>query len=212
MDKATKTLFGGALMTAGIATAHAAPEFTLPGNIPPYADTIVGAYAYDYYTAPYFAGGYTENGGFGDSYTVSAPTGNLATGSITSTALTASADASGNTDYLGGAFAYSYGYVSVTENATLNMAWDFTQEGGFGPIGEIQVIDWSAGGVLVFETTPFTAGSDSVDLFAGTNYGILVLANAGGGGTASASAVLVPAPGVMGVLGAAGLVATRRRR
>ncbi|MEM7756453.1 MAG: PEP-CTERM sorting domain-containing protein [Planctomycetota bacterium] len=209
MDKMTKTLFGGALLTAGMGVAQA-QEFTLPGNVPPYANTITQAYVYDYYTIGN-VGGYTIDGGFGDSYSVSNAYGS-GSASINSNSLSADSNGFGNTDFLGGAFAQAYGYLSVTQDAVLNMAWDFTGEGGFGPLGNITVIDWSAGGVVVFATDAFTAGSDSITLFAGTNYGIDVTATSAQGTSAFASAVLVPAPGAMGLLGAAGLVAARRRR
>ncbi|MEM7627994.1 MAG: hypothetical protein AAF356_01085 [Planctomycetota bacterium] len=211
MNKATKTLFGGALLTAGMTTgALASPEFTQPGNIPPYADDFTSGYVYNYYVG--IAGGQTVNGGFGSSYSISNIDGS-ASGSISSTLLSASADATNNGDAYGGfAFGDAYGYLSVTEDAAVNLAWDFTAEGAGGPLGEIQIVDWSSGGVLVFASDPFTAGTATVALAAGTNYGILVRANAGPGGTAFASAELVPTPGAMGLLGAAGLLAVRRRR
>jgi hypothetical protein len=212
MNAATKTLFGGALLTAGMSVAHAAPEFTQPGNIPPYADDSQVAYVYDYYAFGLVPqGGYILNGGFGSSYSVSTAYGS-ASGLLDTDALIARADATGNTDAYGFAYGRSYGYLSVTEDAILNLAWDFTGEGFGGPLGEIEIIDWSSGGNLVFETDAFTAGTASVNLLAGTNYGINVLANAGSGSTAFASAILVPAPGAVGLLGAAGLVAARRRR
>lgn len=210
MDKATKTLFGGALLSAGMVANASAQSFTLPGNIPPYADTFVTGYVYDYYTIGNL-GGQSVNGGFGDSYSVNTAYGN-AFGEITATSLTAQSDGIGNTDSYGGAFADAYGYLSVDQDATLDLAWDFTGEGGFGPLGRIQIVDWSAGGVLVFETDAFTAGTNSVDLFAGTNYGILVRATSAPGTSAFANAVLVPAPASAALLGLGGLAAVRRRR
>ncbi len=209
MKTTTKCLFGGALMAAGMGNAMA-QEFTLPGNIPPYADTLVQAYVYDFYTIGN-VGGYNLNGGFGDSYSVSTAYG-AGSASITSTSLSAMSNGIGNTDYLGGAFAQAYGYLSVTMDAVLNLAWDFTGEGGFGPLGEISIVDWTNGGVEIFGTDAFTAGTASVNLMAGINYGINVVATSAPDTSAFASANLVPAPGVMGLIGAAGLVATRRRR
>lgn len=210
MNKTTKTLFGGALLSAGMVANASAQSFTQPGNIPPYADDFTTGYVYDYYTIGN-VGGQTLNGGFGSSYSVSTSAGS-ATGSITSTELSASADGFGNTDGAGGAFADAYGYLSVTQDAQLDLAWDFTGEGAFGPLGSIQIVDWSAGGVLVFETSAFTAGTDSVDLFAGTNYGILVRATAGQETSAFATATLIPAPASAALLGLGGLAAIRRRR
>ena len=212
MEQTTKTLFGGALMMAGMTAGAAAQEFTQPGNVPPYADDFTAAYVYDFYALGGAVGGVQTNGGFPSSYGVGTAYGS-ADASITSTSLEASAEAVNNTDLaFGFAYGASYGYLGVTVDGVLNLAWDFTAEGAGGPLGVIEIVDWSAGGVLVFETDAFTAGTDSVALSAGTTYGILVRANAGPGGSAFASAVLVPAPGVMGVLGAAGLVAARRRR
>ncbi len=208
MNKTTKTLFGGALLSAGMVAN--AQSFTLPGNIPPYADTFVTAYVYDYYTIGNL-GGQSVNGGFGDSYSVSSAYGS-ATGSITANELSASADGFGNTDSLGGAFADAYGYVSVTQDAQLDLAWDFTGEGAFGPLGRIRIVDFSAGGVLVFETTAFSAGTASVDLFAGSNYGVLVRATASQDTSAFATATLIPAPASVALMGLAGLAAVRRRR
>ena len=209
MDTTTKTLFGGALLTAGMSMASA-QSFTLPGNIPPYADTILQAYVYDFYTIG-TVGGYVNNSGFGSSYSQSTAYGS-ATASITANTLNAQSDGSGNTDYLGGAFAQAYGYLGVTQDAALNVSWDFTGEGGFGPLGNITITDFTNGGVVVFETDAFSAGSDSVQLLAGINYGINLTATSSQGTSAFASAILVPAPGAMGLLGAAGLVAGRRRR
>jgi len=209
MNTTTKTLFGGALLTAGMSMASA-QSFTLPGNIPPYSDTIVQAYVYDFYTIGN-VGGYNLNGGFGDSYSVNTAYGN-GSASITANSLSASSDGNGNTDFLGGAFAQAYGYLSVTQDAALNVAWDFTGEGGFGPLGNITIVDWTNGGVLVFETSAFTAGSDSIALQAGINYGINLTATSAPDTSAFASAVLVPAPGAAALLGLAGVAAVRRRR
>ncbi len=209
MKTTTKCLFGGALMAAGMGNAMA-QEFTLPGNIPPYADTILGAYVYDYYTVGNI-GGQSVNGGFGDSYSVSSAYGS-GSASIGSNMLMAMSDGFGNTDSLGGAFAQAYGYLSVTLDGVLNLAWDFTGEGGFGPLGRISIVDWTNGGVSVFSTDPFTAGTASVNLIAGINYGINLVATSSQDTSAFASATLVPAPGVLGLLGAAGIVAVRRRR
>ncbi|MEO1534332.1 MAG: hypothetical protein AAFS11_02050 [Planctomycetota bacterium] len=210
MNKSTKTLFGGALLSAGMVANASAQSFTQPGNIPPYADDFTTGFVYDYYTIGN-VGGQTVNGGFGSSYSISTAYGS-AMGSITANQLSASSDGFGNTDAYGGAYGNAYGYLSVTEDATLDLAWDFTGEGGFGPLGTIQIVDWSSGGVLVFETDAFTAGTDSVDLFAGTNYGILVVATSAPGTSAFATATLIPAPASAALMGLAGLAATRRRR
>ncbi|MEO0632023.1 MAG: hypothetical protein AAFY46_15060 [Planctomycetota bacterium] len=210
MNKTSKTLFGGALLSAGMVANASAQSFTLPGNIPPYADTVVQAYVYDYYTIG-TVGGYNVNGGFGDSYSVSVAEGS-GMGAIDANSLSASADAGGVTDYFGFALGGAYGYLGVTEDASLELAWDFSAEGAGGPLGNITVVDWSAGGVLVFETDAFTAGTASVPLLAGVNYGITVLANAGPGATAFATATLVPAPASAAIMGLAGLAAVRRRR
>ncbi|MEM7623187.1 MAG: hypothetical protein AAF235_08270 [Planctomycetota bacterium] len=210
MDKTTKTLFGGALLSAGMVANASAQSFTLPGNIPPYADTVTQAYVYDYYTFG-LIGGYNVNGGFGDSYSASNAYGS-ASASIDANSLSASADAAGVTDYLGFAFGSAYGYLSVDQDTSLDLAWDFSAEGAGGPLGNITIVDWSAGGALVFETDAFTAGTASVPLLAGTNYGITVLANAGPGATAFGTATLIPAPASAALLGLGGLAAARRRR
>ncbi|MEL6499497.1 MAG: hypothetical protein AAF937_12150 [Planctomycetota bacterium] len=211
MDTPSKSLFGGALLSAGMVANASAQSFTLPGNIVPYPDTVTAAYVYDYYALGGAVGGYTVNGGFGDSYSVATAYG-TADASITATELSASADASGVTDPFGFAYGSSYGYLSLTADGALDLAWDFTSEDAGGPLGNITIVDWSAGGALVFETDAFTAGSASVPLIAGTNYGITVLANAGPGGTAFGTATLVPAPASAAIMGLAGLAAARRRR
>ncbi|MEO1715934.1 MAG: hypothetical protein AAFR76_02370 [Planctomycetota bacterium] len=212
MDKTTKTLFGGALLSAGMVANASAQSFTLPGNVPPYPDTVVSGYVYDFYAiGPYADGGASENGGFGDSYSISNAYGS-ASSSITSNQLSASSDGFGNTDSLGGAFAQAYGYLGVTQDGQLDLAWDFTGEGGFGPLGNITVVDWSAGGVLVFETDAFTAGTASLNLLAGVNYGINLVATSAQDTSAFATATLIPAPASAALMGLAGLAAARRRR
>ncbi|MEM1186436.1 MAG: PEP-CTERM sorting domain-containing protein [Planctomycetota bacterium] len=210
MIRINKTLFGGALLTAGVVANAAAQEFTLPGNVPPYADTYVQGTVYDYYTVGTLTGDST-NGGFPDSYAINSSSGSTLA-NITVNSLSAYASGAGNTDFLGFSSAISYVYVSVTLSAALEMAWDFTQEAGFAPAGLIRITDWSAGGVTVFETAADSAGTDSFNLTAGNVYGILLIASAGQEGTGFAEANLVPSPGSLGLIGLAGIAAVRRRR
>lgn len=205
-------LFGGTLMAAGL-SAQAQPEFTLPGNVPPYNDTALDAYVYDYYAIGTTAlGGYVLNSGFGTSYSYSNAYGS-ASASISSTLLTANADASGNTDQYGFVFATAYGYLGVTEDAQIRFTWDFRSAGSdFGPDSTGVLFEFTSGGTELFQAAPGTAGTQLVDVFAGDQYALFLRAVAGQDDTAFARAELIPSPGAAALLGLAGVAGLRRRR
>ena len=218
MQIAKAGLFGGTLLAAGISSAANGQEFVILDNLPGYADHFVNAFVYDYYALSYDPiGGQITDAGFGSSYNVAYAQGS-ASSLFDTNILSAEAEAINNTDFLGFASASSYGYLSVTEDGRLDLAWDFTQSQALlGPGANIiQVIDWSANGgagALLFSSGDVgDSGTASVDLFAGSNYGILVQVRADQFGQSSGSATLVPTPGAIGLLAVAGLGATRRRR
>ncbi|MEL6499498.1 MAG: hypothetical protein AAF937_12145 [Planctomycetota bacterium] len=216
MKTQTKTLFGGALLSAGVVTQTSAQSFTLPGNTPPYADTYLFVSGYDYYDTSYLFNYNSPNGGFGDNLGLTLSSGTLSQSAIDTNVVSAETDGTGLQDAFGFAFMFAsaYGYLSVTEDAALDLAWDFTGENPrrLTSPGRIEIVDWSAGGVVIFETTELTAGTDSIQLAAGTNYGITVVASAGPGGVAFATATLIPAPASAALLGLGGPAVIRRRR
>ncbi|MEO1534101.1 MAG: hypothetical protein AAFS11_00880, partial [Planctomycetota bacterium] len=205
----TKMLFGGALLSAGMAADASAQSFTLPGN--PKGNDTFWSTSY-YYADNSFASGYSNaNGGFGDGFD-----GVGAEVSIEATQLFATADGAGLQDPNDVAYtlAQSYAFVSVTGDGLLDLAWDFTAEGtrGFIVPGRVLIVDLSGPSVIIFETDQFSAGTGLVPVFAGNTYAIWVVASASRGETAFATVTLIPAPASVALIGFAGLVATRRHR
>ncbi|MEO1715935.1 MAG: hypothetical protein AAFR76_02375 [Planctomycetota bacterium] len=222
MKTQTKMLFGGALLAAGMHVDASAQQFQLSGtqSIFGYADTLVEVSGYDYYSVGYF-GTRSVDGGFGDSYSYSFVNAS-GSASITTTQFSAEAYSNGYLGYLDSSLtARAFGAVTVDRDATLELAWDFSDQ-GFDVNGTLQIVDESAGGVVLFRAPNASAGTASVQLLAGTNYQIFARADVGSDwpddlGTpppfaAFATATLIPAPASAALLGLSGLAAARRRR
>lgn len=116
----------------------------------------------------------------------------------------------------------AYSYFSAGSALSVTIEWDFSNEfntGSYGFFGDINLVDWTAGGVSLFQVdlqidpTQLT-GSTTINLAAGTNYSLLLDAgaSAGGDGFARATFNKIPAPASAGLLGLAGIAAVRRRR
>jgi len=211
----SKTLFGGALACAGL-TANA-QQFIYSAT-----DTS-GAYSSFAYSYAY--GGTTD---------ISYDSGNLNTASgaysayfgglDTSTSQTAtSMNVQGTWDGTGIA-AYGYGgnllqqFFTVSQDAQLLISWDFSGTDLFAQalvledpgLGSIFTLDGLAGDPA--------AGSTTIDVVAGQQYGLVMGLNAGffpfyfDTATQFINVQLVPAPGAVALFGGAGLLAARRRR
>ncbi len=227
MELKTKAcLFGGALLTAGMA-ADAQPEFIIQAN------DITGAYptfalsdAYNYANPYGYDTAYapdlntteteTDAGGFFGSFGTS-------TASTIQTSNLLRAEASWQGDGLAGygfAEALFQVFFQVSEDAELVVSWDVEDTDGFA---SAVVLDENAGAELfsfdgLADGAPLS-GSATIALEAGTDYAYIGgLTNSGFGPflfnteTQFVQAELIPTPGTLGLLGIAGVAAARRRR
>lgn len=217
----TTCLFGGALLSAGVATSDAsAQSFTNEG-------TVASAYAYDYanyliavdstagFSTDPVRSGSISQGDTAAAWAWDAPAG---TWSVSFN--------QGNTDT--SAYATIASIFSVASPLQIEITWDVT---AINFIGGWQVFESDDAsftideridgiGVNVSFGTPSEpiglAGTTTVNLVPGKFYQLgLDLFEVNGSssvGSGAISARLIPAPGAAGVLALAGLAATRRRR
>lgn len=213
-----KCLFGGALFAAGLASHAQAQEFTFElreGGAYTTSDAYVYASLAGAASSDYFM---SYNPGAA-MYTLGALRGaSIATSQLSAGAMSTYAAAA--TD--GGSYAQARGfaYVSFDAGELLHIVWDFTNESpDFRPFfSDISVINMTT----FTEEFGLDIANDPSDYFGdvmfaptpGHKYSIRMasLAGTGGSSLAGISVVLVPAPGVLGIASAAGLVALRRRR
>ena len=213
-------LFGGALLTAGM-TANA-QQFIInttdsTGAYPTFAQSAAegdpAPYG-DYVYAP------SPLNTSSTAYTAANGTSTFST-SETSNTLRAEASWDGT-----GSAGYGYGFnniqafFQVSQDADLVLSWDVSGTDGF--VSAFVIEDVS--GATLLDVDPLggdaLSGSETVSLTAGTDYAFIGgMTNSGFGPfittaneTQFIQAQLVPAPGAMGLLGVAGLAATRRRR
>lgn len=216
MKTSTKALFGGALMAAGM-TAHA-QQFVYA------ATSSDGAYSSFAYSVAYAYGSDVAYGPaalntYATSYT-------YLTGTTTTwtTQTNTSMGAYGSWDG-GGYLGYGYGgnqiqqFFEVSEDADLLIEWDVSGTDGYAQSVVLTYADGSA----LYSWDGFSgaaSGSATISLSAGTEYAIVFGLNAGffpfffdtDTQYITATLVPVPAPATAGLLGLAGLAATRRRR
>jgi MYXO-CTERM domain-containing protein len=213
-----KCLFGGALFAAGLA-AHTASAQTFPFGVNfggAYPTSIANGYAYS-------GGGYAY-GSF-VSFNPAAATGSYSLNYGTASTFASVGDSqmyagAGTGAALDFAQAQAYAYLVVNQTIDVLIEWDFSGEDDtLDPFfSDIQVVDWSAGGTIIFAVDPSGnpldpfAGSVVLTLNAGTNYSILLESVATDGGNSWARATVIPAPGALALVGMGGLVAARRRR
>ncbi|MEM7623186.1 MAG: hypothetical protein AAF235_08265, partial [Planctomycetota bacterium] len=127
MKTSTKLLFGGALLSAGMAADASAQQFLLSGTqtIFGYADTLIEVSGYDYYSVGYFGNQFVD-GGIGDSYSYSFANGS-GSASISSTEFAVTAYSTEGLSYLDGRVrSRAIGAVTVDQDGVLELAWDFT--------------------------------------------------------------------------------------
>ncbi len=190
------SLFGGALLAAGIGatTANAQFEFS-------YSDVSVGAVEYD----------------------IGVPSEDTFTGAgfwdITATAPGAYASNKSSpfifhafTGSEPGSAAASYDIISYFTVATETLgtaSWDITDAGGLGFWLIVNITD----GIPLLDISSPTVGFAPIPLLPGKMYGMTGIAfSDGAGGEAFLELFITPAPSSVALLGLAGLVATRRRR
>jgi hypothetical protein len=204
-SKAKRSLFGGALLAAGIAapTAHA-QNFAFQDSysyVAAFDASDYSPFSYDYFFGPGFHSVSASVDGAGSDITASI---NQISNSSRSSAKS----------YLGGGINF-YSYFTVDNNTLANINWDFSADEG--PGGQwidsyLAINDLSTGGQVFFTDLNNPIGSTQVKLETQHQYflqGVTVAWN--GAGTSSFN-VSIPAPGAAGLLGVAGLVAARRRR
>ncbi|MEO1715936.1 MAG: hypothetical protein AAFR76_02380 [Planctomycetota bacterium] len=227
MKTQTKMLFGGALLSAGMAANASAQQFQLSGTQGAYddTDTFLSVEGYDYYSVGYFDL-QSVNGGIGDSLTYALPSNygpeinGYGTASISSARIAATSYAD-VIDYDGFISTRASAAVTVDRNATLELAWDFTRAGF--EVGNRQsfIVFDEMNGVLLFDAPLNSLGAESIEVFAGVDYVIGMRVSTGVAGVrppfgpfsiSFASATLIPSPASAALLGLGGLAAARRRR
>lgn len=224
MNISKTCLFGGALAAAGVANAQ---QFVI-SDASPYSAyaSLATSYAIGSYSGgvvSYAAGG--SIAGTSDSSAYGSAFGDQSfSTSVSSNNARVEADWNG-----GGAYGFGYGYAvvqmffQVDQDADLVISWDVSNTDGYT---SSFVLEDVALGATLHSNSPLLggplAGSETISLSAGVDYqlnlAMLDLSAGTGfppfvtGGGNFINAELVPAPGAMGVLGLAGLAATRRRR
>jgi MYXO-CTERM domain-containing protein len=224
MNTAQKCLFGGALMAAGVANAQSfvfQDSANLPDGYGGYASFSSFAYLVDQ-----FAGAY--NVAYApDSLTTNLSTQYLDLSTTQSSNLLRIGGTWNGTPYVGpygvDDFGYGGGFIQqffeVDQDADLIISWDVSATDLFTSAFVLTAPD----GSTIFELdnlgTDPAAGSAVVSLVAGQQYGAVLQLQNGffpffevADVEAFISAELVPAPGAAGLIGLAGLAATRRRR
>ncbi len=199
-----RSLFGGALLAAGVVTAAHGQNFAFQNSY-----SYVAAFdAYDYspFSYQYYAGA-----GF---HSVSASVDNAGSDIVASATQISNSSRSSAKNYLGGGINF-YSYFTVDNNGLANISWDFSADEGAG--GQwidsfLAINDLTTGGTVFITDLNNPIGSTQVNLDVQHQYylqGVTVAWN--GAGTSNFN-VTIPAPGAAGLLGIAGLVAGRRRR
>jgi len=208
IKSASKCLFGGALLSAGLTVGSAsAQQFQLGYTAAHLAVYEFGSFNSDYQS--HFT--------YGDVNLSVAVSGDsaYANGTLVMNASGMSAKATAGSF---GAYAYSHDhdlitYFTVDQNFNATVDWDFTQANS-SYTNYLTIID-ADNNLTVFDHDS-DAGTTQVSFTAGTNYVMFALsdvtaANFGEVGTSRWS-ITVPAPGSAGLLGLAGVIAARRRR
>jgi len=222
----TKTcLFGGALMAAGM-TANAQQfvinDFDVTGAYPSFAQSRASGDI-----NPYGDVAYAYTGGGLDTYSTAYDPG-FGTGTFSTTVNSNLMRADGQ--WAGdGTTGYGYGisriqaFFQVSQDADLIVSWDFSNTDNYATAVVLEEV----GGATLVDVQGLAGapaiGTQTVSLQAGVDYAFIggLFGNAGFGSFGPfifdsnvkfVQAELVPAPGAMGLLGFAGLAATRRRR
>ena len=187
-----KSLFGGALVAAGLTAAPADAQFSFS-----YTAITVGAYAYgvsgpsfDDFSGPgFWSIAASEPGALGTS-----------DGTPTSVDLFASADPGS------GAFAYATASLfTVATDAVATASWDITDAGSFN-------ITNLTDAVVLLSISNVSSGSMPIVFEAGKEYGWSGFISQTDGTGAGFASIVLPAPGSLALIALGGVFATRRRR
>jgi MYXO-CTERM domain-containing protein len=192
----TRSLFGGALLAAGL-TAGAQAQFSIGSS---YSRVWTTEYAYFTSDNDAFIGSgpMSIQGSVANDYA-------SAYAAVVADAMQIRTAASVNN---GSAYSpISYMWFGVGQDSTVSLDWDFTQAYGF-----VRIDDITNGGVL-FGVFDSSSGSVQLPLLADNAYVIRGFSAARSEGKAGTWWTLtVPSPGATGMLGLAGIFACRRRR
>ncbi len=210
MQNVTKTLFGGALMAAGM-TAHA-QTFIYQDSSSDNAYSSI-AYSYAYGGAYDFAARPAALNTFSSGFLPVTGTTTMST-SQTSTSMGVSASWAGDGSYgFGGGNANLVQFFEVSADGSINVSWDVSGTDGWG----FAFIDvYNGANLFLWDGIggdPLT-GSVDVPVTAGTEYGIriYVFPYIYDANSTKSVVATIPSAGSVAVLGLAGLTATRRRR
>lgn len=205
MKGISKCLFGGALVSAGIAANVQAQNFNFSYTNLAYAGAFdTSDYApFDY--GIFFGAGFFDVFAYVDS----------ASGRITgaSQSLSASGFTSAKS-YLGAALSFG-SYLTVDQNAQAKIKWDFSADEGPGGTwidSYLSIFDLTTNSSVFFADLNNPIGSTQVALDSTHSYLARGTALSLDGKGESYWNVAIPTPGSAGLLGLAGIAATRRRR
>ena len=199
MKEHARLLFGGALASAGLQVAHASPQFQVEDPFNYGSPIVLAAYEYDYFQLFGVRQSFDSLPAYVSAY------GNSASVSFTEVSLFAR----GSSDLSDYGYSHASADLSVSKDAFIDVSWDFTSFGGG------IFIRGSNGIGFLLEVAERSAGNERLVLEAGIEYEFFMSARARGSGQsgfATVTLAAIPAPGAAGVLGAAGLIAARRRR
>jgi hypothetical protein len=183
-SRAQRSLFGGALVSAGlVATQVAAQSFNI-------SRATGGGYVIEYASGTFDFDNSFAYGPFAVQSNVNSDGISVgAYASASSTTIRASAFINDQTGFGGRAFgASSYTYFTVSHDVTAVARWDWTQGGSYG---SAYVTDLTAGQLLL-DTSGLTSGSQLISLVSGHEYVVFCGAAVLGGTQQSFCEVSVP--------------------
>ncbi len=207
MKSFTKCLFGGAILSAGLA-AGAQAQFDIQGGGSVYAYSRESGYgnndSYNYFPiGPFSVGVYVQS-------PYHSPDAAAFSGAF------AGPSEIGTSTWISGAGGWTWAiiqncYLTVPQDVDIQIDWNWDGGSAYG-VGFLWIEDLT-NGLFVFQESGSGSGSAQFQLLAGIQYGLSGESHVTGETDASTFwSITIPSPGSAGLLALAGLTAARRRR